>query len=259
MAARIRVVNPKRRPRRHRAHRRRNRRGMSFATRVRRALGVKGGALALAKRRRKYRHKSRRHHRRRAHNPTRYFARPSFRRRNPRRILGMALPTSQLIPIAGWAIAGGVATRAIPQMFLREKNTGIMGYAANAVTALGLSWLLGRFAGRNAAVGTLIGGATAIGARLITDFFGPGALQFGMSGDLDFDLGFYLQNTFPLPTAGSGPFLLQPGQVGVPVPAGGLVAPVAVAAGPGQAAVTLPAASPVSTEEPQRWGSRWAA
>lgn len=203
------------------------------------------------RRRKKYHRKS---HRRRAHNP-RYAFQPRYHYRRRSHNPALAVRASELLPLAGWAIVGGVTTRAVPQAILREKNTGWMGYLANAATAIGSSMLLGKFFGKRAAVGVLIGGTVGVASRMITDFFGPKVLDVGLSGDLDFDLGFYLPNSFPLPTTGTGPYLLNPGQTGMPSAAGGVPgAPIAVVA-PG--AGVAPAAG--APDEPARWGGRWAA
>jgi len=135
------------------------------------------------------------------------------RRRNP-----LSLGGRELIPTALWAIAGGVATRAIPQLLLKDSNTGIFGYGANALTAVALSWAAERFAGPNAGKGVLIGGAVMLGGRLISDLFGKSLVSFGdvfgttgtagmgAHGDPSFDLGLYTPNEFVVPTTSDGVF-----------------------------------------------------
>jgi len=133
------------------------------------------------------------------------------RRRNP-----LSLGGRELIPTALWAIAGGVATRAIPQLLLKESNTGIFGYGANALTAVSLSWLAERFVSPNAGKGVLIGGAVMLGGRLISDFFGKSLVSFGdvlgttgtsglgAAGDPSFELGIYTPGEFVVPTWSDG-------------------------------------------------------
>lgn len=128
----------------------------------------------------------------------------------------MSLSGRELVPTALWAIAGGVATRAIPQLLLKDGNTGIMGYGANALTAVALSFAAERFAGPNAGKGVLIGGAVMLGGRLISDFFGKSLVSFGdvfgttgtagmgAHGDPSFDLGLYTPNEFVVPTWSDG-------------------------------------------------------
>jgi hypothetical protein len=133
------------------------------------------------------------------------------RRRNP-----LAISGRELIPTALWAIAGGVATRAIPQLILSDSNTGIFGYGANALTAVVLSYGAEKFISPNAAKGILLGGAVMLGGRLISDFFGKSLVSFGdvfgttgtsglgAHGDPAFDLGLYTPGEFVVPTVSSG-------------------------------------------------------
>jgi hypothetical protein len=140
---------------------------------------------------------------RRRHNPRRYLARHyRHRRRNP----VLAAPLTQVLPLAGWAIVGGVATRTIPQMLLKEKNTGISGYGANALTALGVSMALGKFLGSQAGLGSLLGGITMLAGRIIADYFGKTVVEFSslLGGDVAFDLGLYTPSYFAVPTVSSG-------------------------------------------------------
>lgn len=125
------------------------------------------------------------------------------RRRNPG--MALAIPARELVPTALYAIGGGVVTRSVPQMLLKEKNEGPMGYAANAATALAVSWLAERFIGANAGKGALIGGAVALGGRLVEDFFGKKFVEFGQFGigaDPGYDLGAIDSASFPLPAGG---------------------------------------------------------
>lgn len=133
------------------------------------------------------------------------------RRSNP-----LSLGGRELIPTALWAIAGGVATRAIPQLLLKDSNTGIFGYGANALTAVALSWAAERFVSPNAGKGVLIGGAVMLGGRLIADLFGKTLVSFGdvfgstgtsglgAHGDPSFDLGLYTPGEFVVPTWSDG-------------------------------------------------------
>lgn len=141
---------------------------------------------------------------RRRHNPRRHYfaARHHRRRRNP----VLAAPLQQVLPLAGWAIVGGVATRTLPQLLLKDKNTGLYGYGANALTALGVSMALGKFVGSQAGLGSLLGGITMLAGRLIADYFGKTVVEFSslLGGDAAFDLGLYTPSYFPLPTVSSG-------------------------------------------------------
>ena len=134
------------------------------------------------------------------------------RRRNP--ILGMS--GGDLISEGIGVVAGAAGARMIPQMILGSGNTGIVGYGANAASGIGISWLLKSFSPRMAH-GAMLGAVAAIAMRIISDVWGQNALTGGLSGDLGGDLGFYVNNTFPLPTAGTGPMLFNPGSSGGPM------------------------------------------
>lgn len=130
----------------------------------------------------------------------------SRRRKRGRRRFGrnpsLAIPSRELVVTAAWAIGGGVGARTIPELLLKEGNRGVMGYVANAVAAVALSWLGGRFISPNAGRGLLIGGAVGLGGRLVEDFFGKKLVEFsaiGMGSDPGYNLGAYDAVNFPLP------------------------------------------------------------
>ena len=133
------------------------------------------------------------------------------RRRNP--ILGMS--GGDLISEGIGVVAGAAGSRILPQMILGSNNTGIVGYGANAASGIGISWLLRSFSPR-LAHGAMLGTVASIAMRVISDLWGQNALTGGLTGDLGGDLGFYVNNSFPLPTAGNGPMLLNPGYSGGP-------------------------------------------
>jgi len=166
----------------------------------------------------------RRHHRRRRHNPHRRINLHYRRRRhNP-----LALPGREIIPIVGWAIVGGIATRALPESFLSSSNTGFMGYIYNGAVAFLGSMALGKFAGPNAGKGWLIGGLVQTVGRIVSDFWGKTLVTFGnplsgLSGDPAYRLGAYEPSgNFYLPTT-SDTMALTPG----------VAAPMALAPMPG--------------------------
>jgi hypothetical protein len=163
-----------------------------------------------------------------------------------------------------------MVTRIGPQMLLPTYNTGFSGYGLNAATAVLASWSVGKFFGSRASQGVLIGGFVALGSRMLTDWLGTsGTFGGALAGDLDFDLGFYINNSFPLPTTGSGPFLLQPGMTGSPTASGGgaaIALPPAAAGSASQAGGGVTAgqiaagttASEMGASSPA-WRSPWAA
>jgi hypothetical protein len=97
-------------------------------------------------------------------------------------------------------LVGVVGTRAVPQLLLSEKNTGVAGYAANAVTAAGLGYLSHMLFPRNAVLtGSIIaGGFGALLARVISDQTPFGA-QLSLTGLGDYGLGLYKKSNYPYP------------------------------------------------------------
>lgn len=146
--------------------------------------------------RRRRRNPRMRYHRRRRHNP-------------------FGVTRSSVLPVVGGAIVGGVGSRAIPEMVLRDSNTGIFGYAANALTALGIAWIAERWVSPNVAQGALIGGLTMTAGRIIEDNFGKKLVEFSanLSGDPGYALGGYAPLNFVLPS-GMG----QGSRIALPAP-----------------------------------------
>lgn len=166
-------------------------------------------------------------------------------------------------------VANGILTRSGPQLVLGANNTGAIGYGANLITALGGAWVMKAMFGADVGIGAVVGGLSAVAQRIMSDLVGSKLGDLGLSGDLDFDLGFYIGNSFPLPTAGSGQYLLNPGYSGNPMPSvsvgGPAIIPAAMpASAAGVAAAAAAGASPDGTVSHssgggERWGSRWAA
>lgn len=118
---------------------------------------------------------------------------------------------------SAYAIAGGIATRSLPQALLPNQNTGIMGYGLNILTAAVGSAAITKFT-KNARAGGmfLLGGIVMTVGRVIDDRFGaqlvsfaainPGGSPF-LQGDSTYDMkvhrrlsGVYRDANFPLPT-----------------------------------------------------------
>jgi len=164
---------------------------------------------------------------RRRHNPVRYVNR-RYRRRANASFGGLS--SNDLIWMGGGALANGVACRAIPQMLAPQYNTGFAGYGLNLLAGGLGAWLLGKL-NRRAGQGAWIGVIVATGQRFIADKFGAGSAgqSAGMSGDLDFDLGYYLADPFPFAQGPSaGPYASFPGTPYAPA------LPTANAAAPGR-------------------------
>ncbi len=123
--------------------------------------------------------------------------------------------TKDLLYMGGGALVNGILCRAIPQNVpqLAAYNTGIAGYGLNLVAGSIGAWGIGKF-NRRAGQGAWIGMIVAVGQRIIADNFGSGAgaQSGGLSGDLDMDLGYYVQGDFPYPQGPSaGPYARLPG------------------------------------------------
>jgi len=79
-------------------------------------------------------------------------------------------------------LVSAIATRQLPQMLLSTANTGVEGYAANAVTALAMTWLAGTFAGPAAGRGALIGGSVILLDRVLSEQVSPISSYLALSG-----------------------------------------------------------------------------
>lgn len=214
-------------------------------------------------------------HRRRRRNRTVVIMRGGHR--SPRRRYSrnpiLSVPLNELVPLTAWAVGGMAGARILPQLLAPSYNSGWTGYGLNILTTIGLSWVGQKFAGTRAAQGLLVGGFVGTAARMLADWLGGSSMLGGaLSGDLDFDLGFYINNTFPLPTTGQGPFLLQPGVQGAPMAAGGVPTAIPLPAAPPSASSAAATAGGGVTaaqlsqgmqqmhqDVPSAWRSAWAA
>jgi hypothetical protein len=169
--------------------------------------------------------------------------------------------------MGGAALGNGVLCRAIPQMLFPQYNVGWTGYAANAITGAAAAWLAGKF-NKRAGQGAWIGMIVAVGQRIISEQFGAGSAgaSGGMSGDLDFDLGYYLSDPFPFAQgASAGPYQNFPGTPYTPMlPTANAAAPARGRQTAALVAATAAPAAPAATgggtgaPGPGAWGgSAW--
>lgn len=211
---RIRLFNPKRA--RRAKPRRRNKT-------VRKSNAAEGGLLTYMANPRKARRRNRRiktnPRRRRNRNPFGFGAArkhaPRIRRRRRANPFGFGTQNlTQLAKDAAYAVGGGILTRALPETFLRDKNKGLVGYAANGAVAVGLSLAAGKMGGPQAQASALLGGAVMLGARIFEDYTGKKLVEFGnlpfqvpgLSGDPAYNLaGDFYQANFPVPQSSLGP------------------------------------------------------
>jgi hypothetical protein len=209
------------------------------------------------------------------------------RRRNPVRRYGRrrysnpmfgGMSTSDLLYMGGGALVNGIITRAVPASIpqLAAYNSGIQGYALNAVVGGAAAWGIGKF-NRRAGQGAWIGMIVAVGQRIVAEHFGSGAAAPAaaaassgqMSGDMDFALGYYAEEGFPFPQgASNGPWGTFPGtpyagQAAFPTTSASAVragqAAAAAALAPAGAAAPAATVASAGSQSAPGWGaSGWA-
>jgi hypothetical protein len=136
----------------------------------------------------------------------------------------------QLLIDAGWTAVGGVGSRTLTQFALGSGNTGILGYGANLVSGLILSFGVRSFmknpsAGNYVLIGTLLG----IIFRAVQDF-----TPFGQYASLS-GLGDFMTTTFFAPrgfvSSGKSGQIVTPRAITDAVAASAAAAATAVPAG----------------------------
>lgn len=176
----IREHNPKRSLLRGRAAKRSNSRARIGRPKRRKnsaLLGIlgpvnpHGGSMAKEKKRVKNRQRSSSGTSRgaRRRNPSSGKKHRSSRRRNP----SVIRKGTDILQAGFWVIVGLVLTRQIPQLLLREKNTGAMGYLANIATAIAAAWAASSVGGEKAALMTGAGGGAYVITRAAQEHMNP--------------------------------------------------------------------------------------
>jgi hypothetical protein len=192
---------------------------------------------------------ARKHHHRKHHHRNPHVSRRR-RHRNPI----MAMSTPDLLKALAFAAGGNIVTDLVPNAL--GVGSGILGYAASVATALAGSFLAGKVAGPSAATSALIGGGLAVLRKVLNDFFPGTILSSGMSGDLSF----YINNGFPVPTTGSGPYLLNSGFTGSqPQMNGGMPGPPQVAVSSNGQPIAAAPSLPAAADSAWRGSGRWSA
>ncbi len=159
-------------------------------------------------------------HRRRA---TRHNTGRRRYHRNP----GMGLGNiTGLAMNAVFAIAGAVGSKLLTQMVLGSNNTGVIGYAGNAVAG-GALWFLAEkvLKNRNAAHGVIIGTSIQIVLRILNDYT-PFGQYLALSG-----FGDYQAQSFVTPQVLVDPW--NSAEISIPPAYRALAAPMAAARGVG--------------------------
>lgn len=122
-----------------------------------------------------------------------------------------------------FVVGGAVGSRWLTQVVLGTGNSGIMGYAGNAIATLALGWAGGKFLGKGSGPWIVAGGAAGLILRVIQDQT-PLGKYFNLSG-IDSGMGAIIPANFTMPPIYTG----NNGMVRVPSGwGGGGVAPGAV-------------------------------
>jgi len=87
-----------------------------------------------------------------------------------------------MLKIGSLALGGMVVTRQLPQALLGQRNTGIVGYFANAAAAALSSWAVGKASSPQNGQAVLIGGALYLVERVLSEQFTPLGLALSLSG-----------------------------------------------------------------------------
>lgn len=98
---------------------------------------------------------------------------PKRRRRRKNPSFSVLDKPVELLKDGSYALLGLVGTRQIPQLVLKEKNTGWVGYVANAATAVMLAYGAGKFLDPESTKSVLIGGGTYLVNRILTEQISP--------------------------------------------------------------------------------------
>ena len=183
------------------------------------------------------------------------------RRRNPS---GLSTFTSGgMLQTVGGAAIGFFGSNALPALVpqLAQYNTGVTGYALQAVSGLALSWGLKRFLGKGWGTGALIGTGLSLLLRIVKDHAAStgSATSAAMSGDL----AYYVDDRFPFAQGAGGPYSNFPGNPSLANPPFPATSAAAVRAGAAAASAALPAPA-MHGIATGRWGvnsagdaSRW--
>lgn len=95
------------------------------------------------------------------------------KRRNGLRPSQIAGRTTSIVTDGATALVGSVFARMAPQMVLKDKNSGYLGYAANVIATLIASYVTAKFLGRRAGQVAGIGGGLYLVHRMLTEKVSP--------------------------------------------------------------------------------------
>jgi hypothetical protein len=104
------------------------------------------------------------------------------RRRNPDFLRSIVGSPKTLVVGAVSGLTAAVITRQLPQMLMKQNNTGWKGYAANVAAGLASTYAASRLAGPEAATAALIGASVILLDRILTEKVSPLGKYLALSG-----------------------------------------------------------------------------
>ena len=104
------------------------------------------------------------------------------KRRNPDFLRSVVGNPKTLVIGAVSGLTAAVITRQLPQMLMKQNNTGWKGYLANAAAGLASTYAASRLAGPEAATAALIGASVIILDRVLTEKVSPLGKYLALSG-----------------------------------------------------------------------------
>lgn len=113
-------------------------------------------------------------------NGRKHASRP--RRKNPTSTRKAISTTTTLFTEGLIALMALVATRQLPQMILKDKNQGYLGWLANLLTALGAGYAANKAAGKRAGAAAVTGGAMYLAVRVLQEKFSPLGQYLSLTG-----------------------------------------------------------------------------
>lgn len=119
---------------------------------------------------------------RRKANPATVRAHRRGRRAGRRRNPNFVKQTGGFFRMGIVAVLAALVTRQVPQIVLKDKNQGIIGYLANMLTAMGVSVATSRVLGKQDGLAAGIGGATYTVTRMASENFSPAMQALSLAG-----------------------------------------------------------------------------
>ena len=111
------------------------------------------------------------------------------------------MSAKDILQLGAGAVAGTVGSGYLSQIVLGGSNTGLMGYASDAVATLVLAWAASKFVNNEVSKGVIAGGIGALIKRIWQENVSGTAVSMSGLGNRDFaGMGYYAPRQFALPT-----------------------------------------------------------